>query len=526
MEEAAVYKESPWWQVIRSGSIEMLGPGKGRRQRQAIAEERRRCDQLEDELAQARAQLKSCNGYHSTPIYRQHVTAQYDWNCQCGRINYAGRFRCFAPHCNLHRQHGATIIGQVRGIPQNTPAAIEATRRQQAVPVARRSSPSLFQRTSPAVVRNASASDQQQAPLRPVGLQHRPQTTTEQAHAPPKTYSQAAQAAGRASEARQPVLTAEAVQQSEHVDASHPPREDPEDADLDDEVSVTLQEDADAGTLQRRLRGLEKRRGKQLARIGKQEATIIERREVVARQQAELVELQNVLDSTRENLRETDELMAELSGKLAELTAQRARADCQERASAAAVQQSSSAEEARNCLLSALIGLQTFTDQPPEFQVMLRQFATAVERMQEAEKERSVEPHLAPPHTPGDVSAPPARFDIHTSPATPTGLPVPAPSLVRHPADETMGFDETSSGEKRKFGEVDADLHSAAPSTSPVLLAITDAPAAEVTVCPAEDTGVVNASSRKDYLDSLRTRVAEQAAQARREARSTPYGHG
>ena len=182
------------------------------------------------------------------------------------------------------------------------------------------------------------------------------------------------------------------------------------DGDFEDDASVTLQEDADASTLQRRLRGLDKRRRKQLARIEKQEETVRAKKEEIALQQAQLVELQASADEIRDKLRETDEITAELSSRLAELTAQRVKNEEHARADAE-VQQNGTAQEARQCLLGALHGLQTFTEQPPEFQLMLRQFAAAVEAMQQAEIGRNGR-QQGPSHEPG-ASVPTEVFDIH-----------------------------------------------------------------------------------------------------------------
>ena len=89
-----------------------------------------------------------------------------------------------------------------------------------------------------------------------------------------------------------------------------------------------------------------------------------------------------------------------------------------------------------------------------------------------------------------------------------------------------MGVDDKSGGAKRKIEEAAADVHPETTSAPKALLAITDAPAAEATADPLEDTCVANAPNRKTYLASLQAKVAEEAVRAQREARSSPHGHG
>ena len=97
-----------------------------------------------------------------------------------------------------------------------------------------------------------------------------------------------------------------------------------DDADGDD-ADITIPEEADFDTLQRNLRGLQRRRERKVARLAKQELEVTEKHDEIARHQATLVELQAAADFTKSELRETDSIMAEVSQKIAVFTAQRAR---------------------------------------------------------------------------------------------------------------------------------------------------------------------------------------------------------
>ena len=517
-------------------------PNKARNQRHALAEERRLRAQAEERLAQTEARLQACNGYASAPIFRP-GSLQYDWHCECGHVNFAGRMRCHAQGCNIHRQRGATIVGQIRGRVQETAQARDDFRRHQVVPAVRCPTVRVQPRSSTTGRQVQQTRTPTVAELRTVGLQRRSQPQAvahdDRAKLPVRSYAQVAQASTRvpAQQLAQTDATASGQQQLTQGDNAvgiaaqeeHDPNDEVAgaDGDFEDDASVTLQEDADASTLQRRLRGLDKRRRKQLARIEKQEETVRAKKEEIALQQAQLVELQASADEIRDKLRETDEITAELSSRLAELTAQRVKNEEHARADAE-VQQNGTAQEARQCLLGALHGLQTFTEQPPEFQLMLRQFAAAVEAMQQAEIGRNGR-QQGPSHEPG-ASVPTEVFDIHSNSST-----LPGSSKVVQPeCGESQQVDmdwAKTQGEKRKIDSVEEEERGNEKRAALVLLALTDAPADEVDQIPSEFHGTDNGPNRKEYLASLQARVSEQAAkapkhEAQTEARSTPYGHG
>ena len=192
-------------------------PVKGRKQRHALAEERRLRADAEEKLAQTEARLRACNGYASSPIYRP-ASARYDWNCECGYLNYDGRLRCNARGCGLHRQqHGATIVGQIRGLPRDTARVQEDRRRQQLVPEARAPSP-VRRQPRP----HDAALQTQNAQLRTVGVQPKlaspaqaaTPATVDKSRLLGRSYAQVAQD-NRGFQAGMPASTADTLQQQQ-----------------------------------------------------------------------------------------------------------------------------------------------------------------------------------------------------------------------------------------------------------------------------------------------------------------------
>ena len=494
-------------------------PDKARRQRHALAEEKRLRAEAENRLAQAEARLRACNGFAAAPIYRP-ATTRYDWHCGiCGYVNYAGRLRCHASGCIGHRQLGETIVGQARGMAYDTPRVREDRRRQQFVPSSRAPSP----------VRQQAQT--QQAPIRAVGLQPKTPSQQEQAatpvqgtRTPGRSYAQVARAhsvggvqtSGNARPAEQATQRPEQDGVAEGVHHTLPATQGAamgEEDGGEDDASVTLQEDADASTLQRRLRGLEKRRRKQLGRIDKQDGALRDKKEEIAMRQAELIELQAEADQLRDQLRETDEIVAELSSRLAELTAQRVRDDAEAEQPA-----SGTAEEARQCLQSALHGLQTFSEQPPELQAMLRHFAATFEAMQQADAEVRQQGVLKQSQGPGTQ-----WIDIHSNASSSASAAAAAPADDER-QQASMEVDKYAQGEKRKLDAPEDEQCSVEARPGPALLAIADAP--KEPSSSSEQSLVPYAPTRKGLVSDLKSRVAEKVAEQAARSRSSPYGHG
>ena len=41
--------------------------------------------------------------------------SEYDWHCECGHLNFAGRRVCHKEGCLMRRSEGATCVGSHRG---------------------------------------------------------------------------------------------------------------------------------------------------------------------------------------------------------------------------------------------------------------------------------------------------------------------------------------------------------------------------------------------------------------------------
>ena len=229
--------------------------------------------------------------------------------------------------------------------------------------------------------------------------------------------------------------------------------------------------------IQNKLRNLERGRKRKQARLEKEEKAIQEQKDYIAEQQGKLVELQAKADSTTEQIRSIDSAYAENTELLARVAAERSATEAA--ANPKQEQRRDNAQEAKDLLTTALLGLQTYRDQPPEIQVVLTQFVGFIKAMQCAEVDKQMQPQpgqitlqqafakIQPPPTSSSSSAQPAtsdavQFAIHSGEATPKDsgdLSNKSP-----PEQGTDMWVDTKAAQERK---VDEAASSAQSSTEP-----------------------------------------------------------
>ena len=333
---------------------------------------------------------------------------------------------------------------------------------------------------------------------------------------------------------------------------------DEDDADGDD-ADITIPEEADFDTLQRNLRGLQRRRERKVARLAKQELEVTEEHDEIARHQATLVELQAAADFTKSELRETDSIMAEVSQKIAVFTAQRARESAPVPPPSQPTESSTDATDAKSCLLSALAGVQNYPNLPSDIQLLVRQFVSAIEAMRQTEQAEQVS---LQPLVPGQTTIPTifakpqmpqGSTVVNSQPATAgvvyydvSDAAVPAPVSAStitesEPSSGPMRVDGQVVGDKRKIEHVvDAERQAACESAGAQMCEEAAAPLAEkvgsygpaprsALGTPMDPMGLQLAvyvpPTRANVIRALREQVKDQAAKAQRERqlRSNPY---
>ena len=91
-------------------------------------------NKLRDKVRVVEAQAQASFAPPPTATYKPALTRPcsrvWDWHCACGCLVHVGRMHC--PICNLHRSHGATMVGSFRGQMQASPQALQDIRRQMA----------------------------------------------------------------------------------------------------------------------------------------------------------------------------------------------------------------------------------------------------------------------------------------------------------------------------------------------------------------------------------------------------------
>ena len=276
-----------------------------RKRRNNLELERTLRQQTERENEALRTQIRSINGYHRPPQFRQ-STAVWDWDCSCGRLVFAGRRVC--DKCGDPRSLGYTRVGSVRGMVQSTAAAAAASELQKRVPV------SILEKQK---VGGASGSAELAKPPSK-SLVHGNKTTG--------TQSTALGGIGRGhalpNEKRDPPVPAQKADAAAG-DEEAKIEADQKAAETEDE-NITQPEELEPKPLQQRLLNLERKRERKEKQLAANERDIAEQREEISRQQAKLVELQATADATAQEIREVDATRAELSRRLDQLNSQRA----------------------------------------------------------------------------------------------------------------------------------------------------------------------------------------------------------
>ena len=519
--------------------------GRTKRQRQEIADERARREQAEHEAATLRYQLQRRNAHNPTPMFRA-STLQWDWTCECGYYVFAGKRMC--PKCLKSRHCGETVPGCARGILQAGQAATTAITAQQRVP--RREPPLVVQQPGPLQAptrrvvqppRHATATAVQLAGSKTGGGGHAPPPTQTKTHAPTTQTPQEKIESG----SKQPQMA---------VSVNQLLAEDEEgqlDEDQDVEVEDTEPERAlnEPWAIQNKLRNLERGRQRKQVRLEKEEKAIQEQKEVIAAQQAKLVELQANADSIAEHMRSIDVAIQEKSLLLTKATAERAsdanNSAAKPAANPAPEHQSDKAKEARDCLLSALVGVQTYKDQPPELQALLSQFIGVIEAMQRAELDRSAAVQagqttlqqafarctVPPASSPATGST--ACFEIHSGEATPAES---AAILANTQPEEAANmWIDAKVAQKRKIESVSSSTQQVeAPRemqhTAQASAERRSQPNLGTPLAPLAPTAAqYKPMSREDLLADLRSQVDKDAIRAAKKerdlqhSRSSPY---
>ena len=498
--------------------------GRTRRQRQEIVDERARREQAENEAASLRIQLQRRGAHNAAPLFRS-KTLQWDWNCGCGHYVYAGKRNC--PKCFLPRHYGATVPGVIRGISQSGQAASTAITAQRRVPQSEPTRVVQQTRVLQSPTRRVAQPQQAAAPAKPAGPKpgggvQGPSPATQQ-----ETGSSSRQSLSVHAPVNQIFANDEQAQMEEEQD----------DGVVDTEPERPLNE---PWAIQNKLRNLERGRQRKQARLEKEETAIQDQTDFIAAQQEKLVELQAKAVSTAEEIRSIDAVYSENMELLAKVTAERSATEAA--ASPKQEQQGDRAKEARDLLTTALRGVQTYKDQPPELQALLTQFIGCIEAMQRSELNTSAQlqpgqttlqqafaKQPTPPATlPATGST--ARFEIHSGEATPTealGQSVKAP-----PEQAAEMWVDTQVAQKRKIDAASPSAQcstatGAPPGPQPPAQADVQQPLQpnlgtpmEPLVSPATQYKPV---SRDAFLADLRSKVDRDAIRAGKKERDLQY---
>ena len=364
--------------------------------------------QTNQELEQLRTQQQSRNGFYAPPLPRAD-TRQWDWSCSaCGRLVYTPQNRCNCGLPHNTRVYGATVAGSVRGRRQENSAARQATGAQQRVPniIPPRPPPTTrVQRgnVGPTVALPVRAGGHAApprthagaagAPREGVGGHAAPQATLGSAR--PRSYAAAVTVSSTNSPngdgGVQSSSNSAGLQTSQTVhDVAMSAAQRFEEDEVDepaDEV-YTLPEEVDdqrsSKELNLHMLKIEKALERRQRALDKAELAVADQKQVIADQQAKLVELEGLEETKREEIAALKEEKRMLSQRLVRVN-QAEEQNHHGGATTAGVQQDPM-QMATEYLNQSLLGLQNFSQQPPQIKELLLQFARGVEQLQAAER--------------------------------------------------------------------------------------------------------------------------------------------
>ena len=474
-----------------------------------------RIQQLEDELAMSRLQARQSNGYTSHPLPRP-ATAGWDWHCHCGRLNYSGRPSCYG--CFGPRKHGATFVGSLRGVPQNTPAARLAVASQARVPESRPlgQPTTRVQQPVPAPTAAANATQRPAAPTKRILQQSgvataatsvargsvgagggyasavignaksntlRPASTATDAKPPPTSEK----VSGELPQSASAIMEADNEAQM-HADA--------EEADI--EPDPTIAEDLGYDEIRKRLLKCETALRKRQKRHEKELNAVQEMEQYIDEQRSQLAVLQSKADATGSEIHDFAATIASLSARSTELAAERSKALEAKADSPTGQQHQQTTKDgalyARQVVGDIIAGVHNFSNETPEVQLILQQFVAYLDQLR--------------PTQPGTASAaPPQNSAALLAPAQAPTCSVVAPTAAPAVALAPACFDisdtqQTASpmvvvghsvGDKRKREHLlDAERQSAEKSDEDVT---GDEAGSTPTVAPTQVTAAESADT-------------------------------
>ena len=320
--------------------------------------------QSEHQITQLQHQLQQHNGHYLPPLHRP-ATQQWDWNCgACGRVVYTPKTRCNCNGPQNTRRFGATLVGSVRGRPQNTSAARQAATAQASVPTI--AAPSYHVRRGGNAVTNQHLG---------AGGNAAPKIVVASAPVAVARGAAPAQRDLAPAVAELPITAAErmALDESSALPAE-PPADDGE---------RTMPEDMGSKAVNVRILNIERKLDRKRKHLAKEEQAISDQEAEIAVQQAKLVQLQSDADATREEIRGINEDRAELSQRLAKLN--EIQHDENPRA-ASELQEEAQVQAAKDCLAKTFFGMQNYDAQPAAIKTMLDQFAQLYQGLQAEHK--------------------------------------------------------------------------------------------------------------------------------------------